>query len=538
VSTRPRLALAALLVASTARAQQPGVDVQAYHFRIDLPDTGNAIRGWASVFFDTQRGYDDTLRLDLVGMTVDRVVGMRTLRGVPFSHDGRMLKIATRGLRGAPLGVMVEYHGRPSDGLIYNAGNARGRRSFFADNWPNRARYWLPTVDHPSDKARVLWSVRAPRGWRVVTNAPQCRPEAGVLQAGTGGRGRSCLESAPIPTYTMVLGATPMTVSRHRAALSGSDSIPIEVWAYPEDSAFADSVPFRRATEIVETLSRMVGPFPYAKLAHVQSSTRYGGMENATAIFYAERSYVRRTMGEGVVRHETAHQWFGDAVTEADWHHLWLSEGFATYFDLVVGAALDGDSVLARGLRSNAESYIQSNVVNRPIIDTAVTDPNEMLNDNSYQKGGWVLHMLRRTVGDSAFFGGLRDYYRSYRDSSVLSAQLERKVEAAAGTDLGWFFRQWLRQPGYPRLDARVESDSAARRATLRVRQVQPAAWGAFRIDRLPVSLEGAGCVGVRGEIALAPVRGDQSFMLPVAAGCVPSGVRVDPDGDWLVRQT
>src|SRR2546422_6019960 len=76
-------------------------------------------------------------------------------------------------------------------------------------------------------------------------------------------------------------------------------------------------------------MQRLVGPFPYEKLAHVESATKFGGMENASAIFYADRPYLERRMGEGVVRHETAHQWFGDAVTERDWHHLWLSEGFA-----------------------------------------------------------------------------------------------------------------------------------------------------------------------------------------------------------------
>ena len=123
-----------------------------------------------------------------------------------------------------------------------------------------------------------------------------------------------------------------------------------------------------------------MGPFPYGKLAHVQSSTRYGGMENSSAIFYAEKPYVERRMTEGIVRHETAHQWFGDAVTEREWAHLWLSEGFASYFDLVIGAALDGDSVLTGGMRRNAESYFRSKVVDRPVVDTAEHDPNRLLN--------------------------------------------------------------------------------------------------------------------------------------------------------------
>ncbi|HEY2804626.1 MAG TPA: M1 family metallopeptidase [Gemmatimonadales bacterium] len=514
----------------TLQAQQSSVDVSSYQFRIDLPDTGSAIHGWASVFFDTRRGYDDTLRLDLVGMSVDKVVGIRSLRAVPFSHDGHVLRIATRALGRGSLGIMVEYHGTPSDGLIYSAANARGRRSFFGDNWPNRARFWLPTMDHPSDKARVMWSVHAPAGMQVVTNAPQCESSriASAQSPQAGRSASSCAESAPIPTYTMVLAATRMTKSVHRSAISGSDIVPIEVWTYPEDSAFADSVPFKRATEIVEVMSRLIGPFRYGRLAHLQSSTRYGGMENSSAIFYAEQPYVRRTMGEGVVRHESAHQWFGDAVTEADWHHVWLSESFATYFDAVVAGQLDGDSAMKRVMLADRQQYLASHVINTPIIDTTIVDPNNVLNANTYPKGAWVLQMLRHTVGDSAFFHGLRDYYTTYRDSSVLTDALEGKIESASGANLGWFFHQWLWQPGYPQLQ--ITADSSGMMA---IHQAQPAAWGTFRIDRLPVGLTGAGCPA-RMTVDLAAAA-DQR--VPLTPGCHPESIRIDPDQDWLISQ-
>jgi aminopeptidase N len=289
----------------------------------------------------------------------------------------------------------------------------------FADNWPERARYWIPTLDHPRDKALVDFCLTAPRGWRLV--AP-----------GRAEPLRCYGERHAIPTYTMVLGAGEFTVSNHRPLIHDRDTIPIQIWAYPEDSGFADSVPFRRATEIVETMERLVGPFPYEKLAHVESSTRYGGMENSSAIFYAEKRYVDRTMREGVVRHETAHQWFGDAVTAREWPHLWLSEGFASYFDAVIGAALDGDSVLTGAMRRSAESYFVSAVVDRPVVDTAEHDPMKLLNANSYQKGAWVLHMLRGLVGDSTFFRGIREYYRVYRDSTAVSEEFQQVMEQVA----------------------------------------------------------------------------------------------------------
>lgn len=472
----------------------------AYHFRIVLPDSAGPITGAATITFTTS---SDTLALDLVGMTVDSLDG-----GRPFAYDGRTLRIPVHSLvarPSSPFAVTVFYHGTPADGLIMRA-NARGRFSYFGDNWPNRARFWLPTVDHPSDKARVTWDVVAPAGYRVVANA-------------TG--------AAAIPTYCMVIGAAPMTVSRHRPA---HGRVPVAVWTYPEDSAFADSVPFRRATLMVEAMERLVGPYAYERLAHVQSSTRYGGMENSSAIFYAERGYVARRMGEGVVRHETAHQWFGDAVTQHDWHHVWLSEGFATYFDAVLAQQLDGDSAYWRIIRGIRDGYLRSADTARPIIDTAVTDPNRLLNANSYAKGGLVLHMLRMEVGDSAFFGGVREYYRRWRDSTALSQDFQRAMEDVAGRPLDWFFRQWLWQPGFPRLAVTWRHDAAAGLARLTVRQLQA---GPFRMTAVPVVFRDAGGVIQRASLPLDGRQAEQVAAFSVRRP--PTIVEIDPGRTLLL---
>jgi aminopeptidase N len=271
-------------------------------------------------------------------------------------------------------------------------------------------------------------------------------------------------------------------------------------------------------------------------MAHVESSTRYGGMENSSAIFYDQGGYVSRRMGEGVVRHETAHQWFGDAVTERDWRHLWLSEGFASYFDLVIGATLDGDSLLQQGMRSSAAGYFGSRDVDRPLVDSAAQDLMGLLNANSYNKGAWLLHMLRGEVGDSAFFRGVREYYRIFRDSSVLSEDFQRVVERVAGRDFGWFFRQWLSQPGYPQLRVEMRTDSVAHTATLRIRQTQPAAWGRFRLPRVEVRFLAAGDVVGEGTFALDEAQEEQTFSFTLAR--VPTEVRLDPDGHLLMRAT
>ena len=497
-----------------------------------VPDSVGTFAAQAVVAFRRAKGAPDSLALDLVGLTVDSVTAPGASRAArqerrPFAYDGRKLRIGLRPRRGTGAeSVVVFYHGAPADGLFLRP-DARGRASAFADDWPDRARDWLPTVDDPADKAPVRWEVSVPAGWRVVANGRFVRRDA------AGGDRATWIydERSPIPTYTMVLGAGRMTTSRHRPAVLGNDSVPIEVWAEPEDSAFADSVPFRRATEIVETMERLVGPFPFEKLAEVESSTRYGGMENSTAIFYPEQPYVARRLSEGVVRHETAHQWFGDAVTERDFHDLWLSEGFADYFAVVVGAALDGDSVMRRGVAGLMRGYLRSPVVGRPLVDSAETVLTRLLNANSYNKGACVLHMLRRTVGDSAFWRGIRAYYREYRDSSVSSADFQRVMEQAAGRQLGWFFIEWLHQPGYPQLDVAWRWDSAGRRLSIDVTQTQPAAWGLFTLPALTLEVAGGSGPPIQRTIALSSARQSVQWDTPER----PTDVRVDPDGDWLL---
>jgi aminopeptidase N len=531
-----------MLLSGAAVAQQP-FDVRKYVVTLEVPDTGNVIEALTTVDF-VRRARSDTLTLSLVGMTVDNVVQYDMLTGParhpndrPFSYDGKFLRIslstasvpADVHLEGALVeGVGITYHGRPTDGLIIGK-SARGRRVVFGDNWPQRARYWLPSIDEPRDKAEVWFAIKAPLSWRVVSN--------GFLSPPSSGGAWMWAERHPIPTYTMVIGAGEFTVSKHRPVINGRDTIPIQVWTYPEDSAFADSVPFRRATEIVEVMQRLIGTFPYEKLAHVQSSTRFGGMENSSAIFYAEKPYVERKMGEGVVRHETAHQWFGDAVTERDWPDVWLSEGFATYFDGVIEAALDGDSTLAKHMRANAEEYFQSDVTDRPIVDSVnAADPIKLLNANSYPKGAWVLHMLRGLIGDRAFFAGLRTYYRAYRDSTATSEDFQRVMEGASGKDLSWFFHQWLYQPGYPLLDVTWQYDAGAGRALVGITQRQKPEWGLFRLPVLTLEFRGANGTSARRDVASGGGARETSarFDLPFA----PAEVRVDPDGKLLVKVT
>jgi aminopeptidase N len=519
----------------------PGFDALHYRIALDLPAQGGRIDGETQIAILLTEPRQDTLRLDLTGLRARSVRTARgaaeNLRAVPFYQaEGRLvLPVPATARTGDTLYVTVAYGGTPTDGLIIRD-NVHGQRSIFADNWPNRARFWFPSIDHPSDKALVSFDVRAPAGWRVIANGRRVDRIDDAFAPGDGGRWRYDLP-VPIPTYLMVIGATVMTVETVTGCADGgaaqwrpTNCVAVTSWAFPPDSAHASRV-FRRGGEMIEFYSRLVGPFPYTKLAHVQSSTRFGGMENAGAIFYSERAIADGRDIEGTVAHETAHQWFGNSVTPHSWHDLWLSEGFATYYGALFFEHVDGSEALRQRMDGVRRTYLASDVHDLAIVDTTAVPGNNLLNllnRNSYQKGGAVLHMLRGVMGDDDFFRAVRDYYGRHQHGTARTADLQAAMTRHAGRDMAWFFEQWVFQPGFPRLRATMRWNEETRQAEITIEQTQPAGWPTFR---LPMDIVIATALGPeRRSIEVRSRR--ETFRFPLAAAA--TAVRLDPDG-WLL---
>ena len=525
--------LAAPLSAQETHPYRPGIDVLSYAITLDLPDTGSVIRGDALVTV-RRTARVDTLVLDLRALRVSRVlVNDRERRA--RRTDSTIHVPLPRGDSGT-FRVRVAYSGRVTDGLIVRQDSLK-RWTYFGDNWPNRARFWIPSVDHPSDKATVSWTVRAPASRTVVANGT-------LVDTKTTGTGRArrtttrWREAKPIPTYLMVIGAAPMI--RHDLGETACGLAEMQrcvrqsVYVAPERRAVVPGN-FAKAGEMVRLFAEMVGPYPYEKLAHLQSSTRFGGMENATAIFYDDRLFRRPNgVSEGLIAHETVHQWFGNSATEREWPHLWLSEGFATYFAALWTEHAQGDSAF-RAQMANIRNVILGDTVavaKRPVIDTVETNLMNLLNANSYQKGGWVLHMLRSELGDSAFFGGVRAYYAAHKHGTALTPDLQAALERASGRSLEAFFDQWLRRPGYPEVDVAWAADSTSRGILLTITQADR--FGAFEFPLRLALTDSAGAV--RHVEVGVPAVPETQLQLPVS-GTIRS-IEVDPDVQVLGRFT
>jgi aminopeptidase N len=465
-------------------------------------------------------------------------------RGSPleFTHEDGIIRLEAPGSPGRydTLRVEVMTRGVPDDGLILRE-NVHGEPTAFADNWPNRARFWFPSVDHPAHRATVAFTVHAPPDRVVIANGIQRGEPEPVDSLGVAGvegllTWRWATE-VTIPTYLMVIGAADLVEMPGGLAACGAapasprddGCIEVTAWAFPPDTAHARRV-FGRAAEMVDLYTEVFGPYPYEKLANVQASTRFGGMENASAIFYSETAIAEGRDIESTVAHEIVHQWFGNSVTPADWPHLWLSEGFASYFAPHFWERTEGLEAFRERIDGVRERYLASEVTDRPILDLYAQNLLDLLNANSYQKGALVLHMLRWVMGDQAFFRGVRRYYAAHRGGTATTDDLKRAMEESHGEGLDWFFQQWVERPGYPVYRLDWEWIASAREARVTLRQEQDALWPTFR---MPIEMEFQMEGGVHRVIQWVDGR---EFTRRIPLPGEPSELRVDPDG-WLLMR-
>jgi aminopeptidase N len=505
-----------------------GIDVDHYRFELSLSDETDRIEGVATISVRFTSNGITELPLDLIGLDPNgRGMSVSSVttgdRALTFSHVSDLLtvELPTAGRVGERISVSVTYGGEPAAGLVVGP-NRHGERTFFSDNWPNRARNWLPTIDHPYDKATSEMLVTAPAHYQVVSN--------GVLVEQTDGpqglRLTHWRESVPISTWLYVLGVARFAV-QHVDDFRGR---PIQTWVYWQDreAGFYDfAVPTKAAMEFYD---ERVGPFAYEKLANVTSPVTGGGMEAASAIMYHESSVTgeRSVRWRNVIIHEVAHQWFGNAVTEADWDDVWLSEGFATYFTLLFIEHAYGRDEFVAGLRSSAERVF-AQYEDEPgyrIVHDDLYDMSEVTSGATYQKGSWVLHMLRMQVGDEAFWEGIQSYYARHMNGNASTSDFRRAMEEASGRDLGPFFQQWLYSGGNPQLEGWWDYDPSARAVRVEISQTQ-AAGPTFELPlEIGIYFDEGVLPAVVHEVEVEATF--HRFVIPVDRE--PSDVRLDPN--------
>jgi aminopeptidase N len=525
VKFAPVALLAALSCAADTYPRQPGIDAIHYIFRLTLSDASDEIVGEATADLRFVKEGVTQVTLDLASISEGRGMSVTAVTsggpGVPYKHESDRLTIALASppKAGERRRFTVQYHGVPKDFGRAAAGlsirpDKYGERTFFSLNWPDRARQWLPIIDHPSDKATSEFIVTAPAKYQVVAN--------GLLQEvtdlGDGNRRTHWKQSVPIASWLNAIGVAQFAM--HSAGTVRG--IPLETWVYHQDRDNGIVTFEEPARKALEFYIDRIGPYSYEKLANVEAAGLGGGTEHASEIFYGEASVANRP-ATSLVAHEIAHQWFGDSVTESDWDDVWLSEGFATYFALLSTEHYDGRDAFVAGLkRSRATVFTtEKRLPGVAVVHDNLSDMSKVLNQIVYQKGGWTLHMLRGQIGDARFWAGIRDYYRRYRNSNAATADFRRVMEENSGVDLGWFFDQWLYRAGSPVVEGTWNYDANARKVMLDLAQTQPGP-----AYRLPME------IGLSQTEKIEFTQKQQRFEFP--ADREPASVTLDPD-TWLL---
>ena len=288
-------------------AWSQSIDVLHYRFEIELSDNSDAINGKAFITVKFT-GEASALQLDLTsgedekGMYVFEV--KENGKKLVATHRNNIITInLDKPVKNGEVRTFeISYMGTPKDGLIISK-NKYNDRTFFADNWPDRAHQWIPCNDRPDDKASVEFLVTAPCHYQVVSNGIQVE-ETNIDKNQKLTHWR---EKIPVSTKIMVIGAAQFAVVR----VDDHDSIPVTAWVYPQNKE-KGIYDYSVAPRMLRFFTNYIGPYPFEKLANVQSTTIFGGMENASAIFYDERAINVRRTSEPTVAHEIVQQWFGD----------------------------------------------------------------------------------------------------------------------------------------------------------------------------------------------------------------------------------
>lgn len=415
-----------------------GVDVARYDLSLEISPSARQIWGYVATRARVTLPVD-TLNLDMNSswLFVDSVAG--PVAGWTHQAHTLSLRLARPYSPGEDLAFTIWYHGSPaytSFGLPFFS-ERNGVPLIATLSEPFGAPNWWPCKDQPDDKAdTVSVTVVVPAPLTVVSNGRLVGTD--TLP---GGRLRyRWLEEYPIATYLVSL-AISQYVPIQEWYVEGTDSVPVVHYLFPDlvsqASSFAVTVP------AMHDLSALFGPYPFAREKYGHALFRWGGaMEHQTCTSISEAA----AMGgwDEIIVHELAHQWWGDLVTCASFHHIWLNEGFATYSEALWKEVNWGRDAYRQDMAANAylgpgTIYVEDPQVD-PIFDYGL----------SYQKGAFVLHMLRHVVGDSTFFQALASYRDRYAFGAATTEQFQQVVEEVAGMDMGWFFQQWIYGQYYP----------------------------------------------------------------------------------------
>jgi aminopeptidase N len=376
--------------------------------------------------------------------------------------------------------LTIAYSGRPQRGL-YFVDASKDAAGFAPQVWsqsePEETRYWIPTWDYPSDRARFEARFHVDEDMQALSNGVLLD----VRDDGGGVHTYHWKLDREIPTYLIALAA-----GRFEHYSDAWRGLPLDYYVGPGTGEEKARRAFGETPRMLEYFAALLGePFPFPKYAQVAvADFVMAGMENAsltleTDDILADADEALDLDGDPrlLVAHELAHQWFGDLVTCFGWSNLWLNEGWASYMELLYEGHVAGRESMRSWLEGYREAYLARGVLTRlPLSETWRSQASASRCNHEYDKGPWVLYMIHRELGDAAFWQGVHAYLERHKGGLVTSADFARAIFDSTGRNVYGMIQQWVEAAGHPIY--RVSFDGEHARAgrgslALRVEQVQ-----------------------------------------------------------------
>ena len=514
------LLLGALAIAGVVRADDPfarskDYDLQNVRTHLWFDIQKKSFHGEVNHTIVMVRDGVSQVKLDSADLKIESV----TLDGkeAKFSttENELLVSLSRPSKRGDHHEVFIKYEGQnPKKGLYFVLPD---------ENYPKRpveiwsqgesedTHYYIPIYDYPNDRTKSEMLLTVPASWLTISNGQL----VSTKEEPNGMKTWDWKQSETLSTYLITVVAGEFVEKKDTWR-----GMPLRYVVPRGEESKVDST-FARTKGMLDAFSDALD-VRYPWVQYAQSSVNdfvVGGMENTSATTLTSRGLVNPQLAaeqqfgsDRLDSHELAHQWFGDLVTCKDWADIWLNEGFATYFEhFWTEKNYGADDVAYEFWRDQLGWFRNARLYSTPIISRELTDELEN-SGNIYNKGGWVLKMLRTKLGDQDFFGGLHHYLEVNRGHNVVTADLQKAIEQTTATNVDKFFHQWVYRAGAPKYEVSYTYDDAAHQVKLTVKQTQKVE-GMVGLFDMPVDVEIATANG-RKTTSIEVAKAEETFNL------------------------
>ncbi|HSK72988.1 MAG TPA: M1 family aminopeptidase [Pyrinomonadaceae bacterium] len=473
-------------------------DVQHYILRVSFDRKNKIVFGDTTVLLKPLQNNFKTLELDAAGLKFESVRLEAENKDLNYrqANSKIIISLDQSYQEGKQIAVRFKYSAKPLKGVYFvDAVVEKGKTIRPAQVWtqgePDEAHHWFPSYDFPDDKATSEQFITVEGNETAIGN--------GELIKKTKNRDGTLTfhYKMPVPHSTYL---TSFVVGNYVRISDNYKNIPLGYYVYP-GSENVVPVAYGTTKDIFRIFEELTGiDYPYNKYDQtIVANFQFGGMENITATTMADTeiffSKINKSAVEDLVSHEIAHSWFGNLVTCKNWAELWLNEGFATFMEAAYREKMYGRKEYMRKIRDDAFEFIISEaVIQRPhgLFNLTARDVNKLFETPAitYDKGGAVIHTLRETVGDDAFWKAVNDYLERHKFGNVETTDLQRVMEEASGKNLDWFFKQWVYGTGFPKLEVKQVYNPTDKKLSLTVSQTQKSKDLTPAVFQLPLEIE------------------------------------------------